>query len=301
VGQVADYGASVEIVRVESITDANTIVVTRAANGVAAKTLVQNVDLFILVGSVYAEGSTSPETRISNPSKNVNYTQIFKTAFQVTGTAMATRYRTGSVWENDRKRAMFQHAVAMEQAILWGIVRGEHTVGSEIARLTGGLRHFLQSNRSVNVGSVTEDFFFDSLLGLFNYNAGGAGDQRICFLGNGALNAFQKAMKDSSGFQMNYNGTVKAWGMKLLEVTIPQGTLYLKTHPLLNTDPIYTNSMFVTNGKGIVRRPLKGRDTKIQQNIQANDADLRKDQWLTEVGFEFPFERTMGYFGGIVY
>jgi len=69
---------------------------------------------------------------------------------------------------------------------------------------------------------------------------------------------------------------------------------------LLNTDPVFRNSMFVLNGRGFIVRPLKGRDTKIQTNIQANDADQRKDQWLTETGWEVQFERTQGYYGGIL-
>jgi hypothetical protein len=300
VGQ-PDYLTGVELMRVETIASATSITVTRNINNIAGALTLVAGDQLRLVGSVYAEGSTSPDSRTSQPQLNTNYTQIFKTPFQVTGTAMATNYRTGSAFENDRKRAMFNHSTSLEQSMLWGFPRVDFALSGEIARLTGGLRYFLQSNVNVNVGSVTEDFFFDSLQALFNYNAGGAGDQRIVMLGNGALNAFQKAIKDSTGFRMNYNGTVRAWNMKLLEFTTPQGSLYMKTHPLLNTDPVYTNSMFVLNGKGIIRRPLKGRDTKIQQNIQANDADLRKDQWITEIGWEIQFERTMGYFGGITY
>jgi hypothetical protein len=42
-------------------------------------------------------------------------------------------------------------------------------------------------------------------------------------------------------------------------------------------------------------RPLSGRDTKFQDNIQANDADERKGQWITEAGVEFNHLKSMRY------
>jgi len=298
VGQPAAYSSGAEIAEVLTVTGPDSMTIKRGVAGTPAA-IEDGVDTILLVGSAYMEGSSSPDTRASQPKKTHNYTQIFKTAFQLTNTAKNTRYRTGDPWENDRKRAMFAHSEAMEQAFFWGN-RNEVSGTSEPQRLMGGLRFFFESNVNVNVGAVTEDFFLDTVSSLFNYNAGGAGDQRICFIGNAALNAFQKAIRDSNGVRITYNGAVKFYGMKLLEFQIPQGTFFLKSHPFLNTDPVYNKSMFVTNGRGIIRRPLKNRDTKIQQNIQANDADLRKDQWLTEIGMELQFERTQGYFGGIV-
>ena len=38
-------------------------------------------------------------------------------------------------------------------------------------------------------------------------------------------------------------------------------------------------------------RYLKGRDTKLRRNIQANDADAWQDEYLTEAGLEFKSEK----------
>lgn len=310
-GETPEYGADsagetggMEIVSVTGVTGDDTITVSRnyadSLTGGAPGTGVAVVSgtRLMYIGSAYAEGSGSPDAVFNYPQKNFNYTQIFKTSFELTETARQTNYRTGDMMANDRKRAMFKHAEGLEQACLWG-VKHEFASGSEPIRLTSGLRAMLKSNINVNVGAVTDDFLLDNISPLFNWNAGGAGDQRIAFIGNSALNAFQKAYRDSNPLRMNYEGVVKFHGLKLLEFTLPQGTLFLKSHPLMNVDPIYSKSMFVINGKGLIRRPLRGRDTKIQTNIQANDADKRKDQWLTELGFELHFERTQGYFGNI--
>lgn len=275
-----------------------TVTVTRGYAGKATVEILTASDSLRLVGSAYAEGSTSAAGIAGSPAKNTNYTQIFKSAFNQTNTAIATKYRTGDQFANDRKRAMFRHSESLEMSALFG-VRKEDVSGAEPLRMAGGLRYFLSTNVNAAVGNVTNSFFLSTLSTLFNYNAGGAGDERICFIGNSALNAFQKAALGDSRININYDGQVNFFGMKLLKYVIPQGTFYLKSHPLLNTDPVYDKSMFVLNGRGFIVRPLKGRDTKIQTNIQANDADQRKDQWLTETGWELQFERTQGYYGGI--
>jgi hypothetical protein len=112
------------------------------------------------------------------------------------------------------------------------------------------------------------------------------------------LNHLNKLVRAETNARINYDGTTEFYGMKLQKWTIPQGTLYLKSHPLMNVHPVYTNSMFVVNPSGIIYRPLKGRDTKVEKDIQENDADYVKDQWLTECGFEFHYERTFAYIGG---
>jgi hypothetical protein len=307
-GEPTDYDATSttapEVVQVLSVTAGDTITVARgfAGNVTTPVTIELTVDQVRLIGSAYAEGAGAADGIAGSPGRYLNYTQIFKSAFNQTNTAIATRYRTGDAFANDRKRAMFRHSESLEMSALFGVakeINGTAFASGEPTRTSGGLRYFLQTNQSVGVGAISEDFFLDTLSRLFDYNAGGAGDQRIVMLGNGALNAIQKVVRDGSGIRINYEGQVKFYGMNLLQYRIPQGTFFLKTHPLMNTDPVFRNSMFVLNGRGFIVRPLKGRDTKIQTNIQANDADQRKDQWLTETGWEVQFERTQGYYGGI--
>jgi hypothetical protein len=301
-GQPDDYVTTTEIIRVTSVTDQETLVVDRDFNdgsgiGSSGITLTTS-DTLLYVGSAWEEGSASPDPYGANPVKNLNYTQIFKTSFELTNTARATRFRTGDPFANSRKRAMFKHAEGLEQSIMWGY-KHEETVTKPL-RMSGGLRYFFTTNSDGNVGAIDDNFFLDTLSTLFDFNAGGAGDQRICYVGNGALNAIQKVVRDASGVQVQYNGKIKFYGLNLLEYQIPQGTFYLKSHPLLNTDPVFRNSMFVTNPRGMKRRPLRGRDTKIQTEIQNNDLDTRKDQWVTETGWEIGYQRTQGYYGNIL-
>jgi hypothetical protein len=88
--------------------------------------------------------------------------------------------------------------------------------------------------------------------------------------------------------------------MTLQRWALPQGTLYVRTHPLMNVHARFNNSAFVINPASIIYRPLVGRDTKPIDNIQLPDADTHKGQWLTEAGIEVQHEKTQGYIGNFV-
>jgi hypothetical protein len=230
-----------------------------------------------------------------NPTKKLNYTQIFKTAYEAMRTAKQTFARTGDLLKNDRKRKMFDHSNALEFAFIFG--KPLETTGSngKPMRFTGGLRHFISSNVTVFATTPTESTFINAVSPVFDFDAGG-GNERIVFGGNGFLTSLNKLAK--AGMQIRTDNTVKIYGMELQKWIIPQGTFYFRTHPLFNVHTRYTNSAYVIDPSAIIYRALQ--DTVFQDNIQAPDADEQKGQWLTECGLEIHHERTMAYLGNFV-
>lgn len=283
-----------EIMEVTAVTDDTNIVCTRGAAGTTAADTV-DLDYATKIGNVYSEGSNSPDVSNVNPVKLLNFTQIFKTAYELTGTVQVTRARTGDPLKNDKKRKMFQHSAALEFAWLFGKAFEATGSNGKPKRYTGGLREFIQTNAKVYTAAATEDTFLDDIYKVFDYDAGNAGNERLIFAGNGFLNSLNKIARDSASSRINFDGTVKTYGMELQKWVLPQGTVMVRTHPLMNTHPIYTDSAFVIDPSAIVYRPL--RDTKPQDNIQAPDADTRKGQWMTEAGIEVRHEKTMAYLG----
>lgn len=289
-----------EIMEVATITSDIAVEVVRGAAGTTAVDTV-DLDNATKIGNVYSEGSSSPDVSNVNPVKQLNYTQIFKTAYELTGTVQVTRMRTGDPLKNDKKRKMFQHSAALEFAWLFG--KAFETTGSngKPKRYTGGLREFITSHAKVYTTSsdpMTEDKFLDDVFPVFDYDAGNAGNERLIFAGNLFLNNLNKLARNSPSSRINFDGTVKTYGMELQKWILPQGSVMIRTHPLMNTHPVYTLSAFVIDPSAIVYRPL--RDTKPQDNIQANDADTRKGQWMTEAGIEVRHEKTMAYLGNAV-
>lgn len=286
-----------EIVVVSSVTNDTSIVVKRGQAGTTAAATGASAYL-TKIGSVFAEGTTAPEATTRNPTKKTNYCQIFKTTYKITNTAKVTRTRTGDPVRNDKKRKSFDHATALEFAFMFG--RPYETTGAngKPMRFTGGLRHFITSNVKVFTTTPTEDTFLDAVYKVFDVDAGSAGTERIVFAGNGFLNSLNKLARNSSSTRVNFDGVIKTYGMQLQRWVLPQGTIYVRTHPLMNLHGRYTNSAFIIDPSAIVYRPL--RDTQPKDNIQPPDADYLMGQWLTEAGIEVRHERTMAYIGNFV-
>lgn len=283
-----------EIVEVSSVTSDTSIVVRRAQAGTTGAATGASANL-TKIGNRFAEGSNSPNVSTRNPSKLTNFCQIFKTAYELTETAKKTRARTGDPLKNDKKRKAFDHAVAMELAFMFGQKHETTGTNGKPMRTTGGLRSFITTNVHVFTTTPTINSFIDVVSPVWDYTGSGAGNERIVFCGNGALNSLNKLIAGSSGVRVNYNGKIDNYGMKLMDFTMPQGTIYLRTHPLLNTHPRYRDSMWIIDPSALKYRHL--RDTKPQDNIQAPDADSHKGQWLTEAGLEVHHEKTMAYIG----
>ena len=123
-----------------------------------------------------------------------------------------------------------------------------------------------------------------------------AGDERIAFLGNGAANAWNQIVKSAGNIE--FGEVVRLYGMNLREYVLPQGRIFMRTQPLMNRHGVYTNSVFVIDPTALIDRPL--RKTTFKDNIQANDDDRRKGQWLTESGLEVQYGGlTCAYIGNL--
>ena len=296
------YLFSDEIVKVISVSGA-VLTVARGESGTTPAPVPG--DAFVLrIGNSFAEGTRSADASTRNPTKSNNFAQIFKTSYELTKTTEGTTFRTGDPVKNDKKRKMFDHSVTLEHAFLFG--KPFEGIGSngKPERRTGGLLHYLaeaSQNTSPHAAIVwnappTVDTFLDNVYRVFDYDTGGQGGaERLIFAGNGWLNTLNKISKNDPSSRVNFEGTVKAYGMELMKFILPQGTLYVKSHPLMNVNARWEYSAFVLNPSAIVYRYM--RDTMSMDNIQENDADSRKGQWLTEAGLEVHHTKTMQYQG----
>lgn len=283
-----------ELIRVLTVVSDTEFTASRGYAGSSAA-VINDDAYFTKIGSSHGEGTGAPEATSRNPTKLTNYTQIFKTPYKITKTALATHFRTGDPLKNEQKRKAFDHAEKVEWSLLFGKASEATDTNGMPIRSMGGLREFITTNRTVFSATVTEDLFLDAVAPVFNYSGEGAGDQRIAFAGNGALNVLNKAIKADGATRINFDKVVEFYGMRFNRFILPQGEILIKTHPLMNVHPVYQNSMFVVNPSGLIYRPLRGRDTKVEKDIQSPDADYKMDQWLTEATFEVHHEKTMAF------
>ena len=285
-----------EIVLVTAVASATSFTISRGASGTTAAAIADNAWL-LKIGSAYEEGSSAPAATTRNPIKYYNLCQIFKSAYEATRTATKTKARTGDILANDKKRKIFDHSRDIELALMFGQRYETTGSGGKPLRFFGGLRDFIPVSNTTIFGATTSltQYLAASTL-VFNWDTP-AGDERILFCGNGYLNNLNLLAKQYGTIQ--FQGTIKSFGMELNKFVMPQGTFFLKTHPLMNRHSQYTNSAFIIDPSSIRWRYIT--DTMFEDNIQTPGQDSKKGQWLTEGGPEFRGgSKTMAYHGNFV-
>jgi hypothetical protein len=291
----ASYTGFGEIIEVVQVLSATTFVAKRGACGTTIATMAYSGagtgDFLLNMGRAFAEGTSAPKSVTNNPVGYQNYTQIWKTSYEMTENAALTHVRTGDTRSNDKLRRSKDHAQAIELNMIFG--QKSVTVGenNQPKRTTGGILSFLPKsnaddtvNRVINFTSaVTIPKFLDAISRVFQYESPG-GDERMVFCGNKALNEINKVIMGSG--EIAWGPTIEQWGLNVTEMRFPQGTLFFKRHPLFNMHAALSACMLVVDFSAIRWRYVKGRDGVFKDDVQLKDEDLHRGFWLTDGGLE---------------
>lgn len=297
---------------VEIVGDPSTalsFVVARARQGSTAATVDANAATInpnlLYIGSVNEEGSLAPTGVNYDPTKVYNYTQIFRDSLEMTRTASKTRLRTGDQIAEAKRECLEIHAQGMERAFFLG-GRLETTKNGKPARSTGGLNYFLTNyNSGSNIKNAKTDYsagvtmvaMEEYLRLMFEYGS----SEKMAFCGNIALKTIQQIVRKNSNMQI-FSG-IKEFGMNVMRLDTPYGSLVLKNHPMFNevtggltaTGSTYygMNSwMAVFDFANVGYVYLTDSDTKYEKEQQANGMDGLKSGYLTECGLELSNART---------
>ena len=271
-----------EIVMVDTVLSDTTFTVLRGQAGTTPAAIADDTFLTV-IGSSYAEGTSAPRAVAKNPVKFLNYIQIFKDSYEITGTADNTTARTGSAWSNDKKRKMFKHSADIEWALMFGRKNESTGENGKPIRFMGGLREQIPaSNTTVFSSATTAATFLNALQPAFDYDLGG-GDTRMGFAGNLARVEMGKVIQGTTGIRMELGTVIKIYGQAFQEFVTPLGRLLLKSHPLLSRHPRYNKSMFVLDFSSVKYVTMKGRpDGKVFDDVQAKDEDVRRGYIQTD-------------------
>jgi hypothetical protein len=284
---------------------------------------------FVNIGTANAEGASSGSGRFIAPVNVSNYTQIFRNAFSFTRTALkhpATFDRTGLYREKAKDNAI-DHMVGIEMASLFGTRRYETITtpdGETVPeRKMGGLLWYLEQWEKGNTGNsgafdyrpagsydssdVSAAADSNELKRIINNTAGTISKrtfddylrrafevtnnrtfEKLCLCGSGFL-ATINSVYERYSMTMKSFPAEEAYGMNVTKVETAHGILYFKQHPLFNRDVTLRHSAFILDVNNLKYRALNDSDTILLKNRQANDADRRKDEWLTEAGIEVNF------------
>ena len=281
---------------------------------------IANNDVAQIIGTSFEEGSGSPDVWSSELEDGFGYTQIFKTAAEMTNTAYATRYRGyPDEWSRIWASKLREHKVDIERAMLFG---QKARVGG-IQYTEGLVGHILKNtspvvddsafsyssgsayHRSVAQSEMTYDRLLSDLEVIFDPARGGASDKLvlcslpvITFFNKLGADAFlNQSLQSGSSTAVNtgaslarYNMSERqgAFGHSIMVIDTIHGRLNLVKEPLFRGQA--SGFMLMADMSQLAYRPLIGnginRDTQVMTNVQSADEDLRKDMILTEAGLE---------------
>lgn len=275
-----------EVMYVVSITDATNIVVVRGY-GTTAAAAINEGDWLMRMGNALEENSSAPESKSKQPSKFTNYTQIFRTPFDQSMTSEAEDLVTAeSERTRLRREKLIEHRLDIERAMLFG--EGKEDVTNK-RRMTKGLMGFITTNVT-NLGSTLDlpkwETFCEKSL-----KWGSKTKLFICSPNVGSqINAF------ATGKIQTVSGD-STYGIQLKEYQSFHGRVMIATSYTFEKD--FAGMGLMLDMKNIYYRPLKGRDTKLRTNIQNNDLDGWRDEYLTEAGLMVRLEKTHAALTGV--
>ena len=298
---------------------------TNSGGAINGEEILSNNDNCQVIGTSFAEGSGSPDAWSNEIEDDYGYTQIFKTAAEMSNTAIATRYRGyANEWERIWALKLREHKVDIERAMLFGqrarVSSVQYTEGIVGHILKNGTAEIGDGNfsystgapyyRSVEDSELTYDRLLSDMEVIFDPARGGA-SEKLVLAGLPVISFFNKLGSDSflstsmahnanaalsgaatttnqSPHRMNMSERAGAFGHKVMTIETIHGTMHLVKEPLFRG--ISANMMAMVDMSQVAYRPLVGnglnRDTAILTNVQNADEDLRKDMILTEAGLE---------------
>ncbi len=276
-----------------------------------------------VIGTAYAEGSGAPDVWSQELDNDYGYTQIFKTACEMSNTARATVYKGyADEWQRLWNLKLREHKIDIERTMLFGqraqvggVNYSEGVVGHIIAEGAAPTTDTTQLSysegkayhKSIASGSMTYDNFLSDLEVVFDPARGGS-SSKLALASLPVISLFNKlgdgAFVDASmghsanPYAYNFDSGKGSFGHKVMKIETVHGDFTLVKEPLFRG--LSSTFMALVDLDHVSYRPLVGngvnRDTHITTNVQQADEDLRKDLILTEAGLEISLPETHALF-----
>lgn len=241
-----------EYLLINTIT-ANQLNLTRAFAGTSATTITTS-HFFQRIGTAHREASARPTAVANLGFPRFNYVQIFRNAWDVSGTAAAVEYHTGGLVAKNQADAAGFHAEDIERSL----IHGKKHIGvanGEPFRMMDGINSQIVTNVS-SAGSTTDwaelQAFFQT---TFEKNIKGKPNERIAFCGNNTLAVINEIGVRTS--QLNIEVGQTDFGMNITKLITPFGNISLMTHPLMVENAVWTKELYVYHPGAIRTRWLR--------------------------------------------
>jgi hypothetical protein len=301
VGDVVNVPRTAEkmlVTAVDPTTDELTVV--RSYGPTAIGTLVNNEDLQI-IGNAYAEGAVSGSAKSHIETYPFNYTQITRTPLQITRTEMNSENYTGADRPRLRAEKNIEHRLDLERTALFGerlLDTSSPGTTDGPVRTTGGAFYFLTgATNETDAGGILSASEMESFCqDVFQHT--GAGNTRLFVASPLLISVFDLIALG----RMQLVPSDKVYGMTVKQWVTGHGTLMIVKHRLLEDGPGgvgYGGYGLALDMDKFMIRPLANSNTKLYADIQENDRDGVKDEYLTEAGWQISSPLVHGILSGV--
>tara|TARA_B100000749_G_scaffold113073_1_gene86359 strand:+ start:4536 stop:5708 length:1173 start_codon:yes stop_codon:yes gene_type:complete len=272
-----------EMMSVAADSTATPVTVVRGASGTTAAAVADNQEL-VIAGFADQEGGTAPTAVSFDPTTDFNFTQIFKTAIQVSGTLQNTKLRTGDKEQESLTKALKLHMGDIERAFFFGTRNEANGSTASPTRHTGGLLSFITSitdcaSATASANKMTEKEFDRFLVeDIFAFGS----NEKVAFCGPRTISNMMEVGKGRwSPTQID-----NAYGVAFTRYTTFAGDLLVYMHPMFRQITSMAQEMIILDMNHLNYRYMAGRDTQLIRDIQTNDFDGVKHMYMSECGLE---------------
>jgi len=250
------------------------------------------------------QNAAAPTAVITQRTLNYNYSAIFRDVLDFSGTAEVMQYygEEGGLFASEKRKKLIEHKWRQERAAFFGS-RG-YTTGANGKPWTsvGGLIDFITTNRLDIASTLTRGELQDTLRTALQY---GNRSRKVMFCGPLVAQVIGSFLQD---YWVRASPTDTVWGVKVDYVL--SAAFSGKSIPVVvkgdwmrvgeDATRGYGSSGFIVDMDYVARLPLVrngvNRDTHFRDNIQNNDVDGHKAEYLTEVSYRFANEKAHTYF-----
>ncbi len=290
--------ASAEYVFVQSISG-NDLTVIRAFAGttVAAIDGSGTPKPIQRIATAHEEGSAKPTAIANLGFPRFNYMEIFRNAWDVTGTARHVEFHTGNLVAKNKRDAGFFHGEDIERALWFGRKSIGVKNGKPFRTMDGVLAQITTNVTSQTTNTKQEDLnaHWEA---VFARNIKGKPNERIVFCGNTVIRIINEIAHLDGVNNLSPGQT--EFGFKVTKWMTPFGDLSLMTHPLFNESPLWTKDMHTLHPGAMRMRWLRrtNEDTNDRDGTRAG-ADADFGVFTSELTVEYRAELTGGKYTGI--
>lgn len=228
-----------EILRIQGIGSKTQLSVLREVGTQPAAAIAQNQVLYN-VGNAHEQASVRPPSRLINPVRVMNNTQIFRNTWMLPGTMEAIPTLVGDSLPAESRRDCGEfHAQDMEKALIFGQKSGQIVNNQYLTTMDGiveVVRRLAPAANTNTAGATTTYDQLETMLEpVFDTVANGRnGNERVLFVGGQARKVINQIGRLSGQYHIVDGQT--NFGLQFQTFKTSRGTFRMMEHPILNSN-----------------------------------------------------------------